>query len=170
MRNPFIDVKFGNGQTIQTVPEVYQYDHGQKLHIYGFSSDDITQIQYSHTGLSNVITVIPTQEEDRITADIPDVLLMQSKEIQCYVYVEKDVSGITVYEIHIPIHPRAKPSDVTFTPGQVDNYGKQVSELNKVVDEVSDIKSDLTKVTDDAKEATNQAEDAAANAEAVQKI
>lgn len=122
-RDPYIDVHFGNRQTM-TTSDVYQYDHGLKLRIYDFTPENLAQIQYSHAGLSNAMSVIPTKEESCIIADIPDILLMQQKELQCYVYIEDDTSGLTVYEIRIPIRPRSKPCDVSFTPQQIDSYGK----------------------------------------------
>lgn len=115
------------------------------------------------------MSVIPAKEESCIIADIPDILLMQQKELQCYVYIEDDTSGLTVYEIRIPIRPRSKPSDVSFTPQQIDSYGIQVSELNSAIEEVTGIKSGLTKVTDYAAEATEQANNAADEATLVSK-
>lgn len=168
-RNPYIDVYFGTGQCISTTSEVWQYDHGLKLRIHGFASANVPQIQYSNAGLADAMSVASAKESNCIVADIPDVLLTQSKEIQCYAYVENSSSGITVYEIHIPIRPRSKPKDISFTPQQIDSYGKLTSELNAAIDEVKDIKSNLGTVTNNAKSATSDANAATAEAESILK-
>lgn len=62
---------------------------------------------------------MPYWEEDHWVADIPDVMLTQDKELRCFVYIEEQNSGITVYEINMPIIPRAKPSDHIIDPANV---------------------------------------------------
>lgn len=53
------------------------------------------------------------------TVGIPDVILAQPKDVQCYIYLMSAGSGVTIYQLDIPIVQRARPSDAVFDPGNV---------------------------------------------------
>lgn len=55
-------------------------------------------------------------------ASIPDAVLTQDKDIACYIYLENNDLGITIYEIDIPVIPRAMPGSGNYTPEQTSNY------------------------------------------------
>lgn len=71
-------------------------------------------MHFSYPELSTAFAVDPTKEEDgSLTASIPDVVLMQPKEVRCYVYVESKTVGYTTFEIRFPLIPRARPADIS---------------------------------------------------------
>ena len=80
------------------------------------------------------IPSIPHKEGDMIIAPIPDVVLLQARQVVCYVYIESDTSGHTVFEIRLPIIPRPKPANFEVTPEQLDNYNALLAELNQTAE------------------------------------
>lgn len=93
---------------------------------------------------------------------VPDALLMQDENISAYVYVEDDTSGVTVFEVRIPVIPRPRPTTL-YTPEQIDSYNKVVAELGTAIQEVTDMKSEIeetVQAAQDAAEIANQAVDA----------
>lgn len=76
-------------------------------------------MHYAYVGLREAIKVQPTYDstEGCYLAVIPDVVLAQSKEIACYIYLEESSSGMTVYEVDLPVKPRPQPSDYIIDPG-----------------------------------------------------
>lgn len=115
-------------------------------------------MQYAYIGLAEALSVTPTQSEGFYIADIPDILLFQNKELQCYVYVEDNDSGVTVYELDMTIMPRAKPADSQYTPQQISNYDALVGQMNDLIDETEALRDGLDDITDAATEATEGAE------------
>lgn len=91
-----------------------------------------------------------------MTADIPDVVLVQPNPVQCYIYVMNETSGITVYQIDMPLVPRAEPSDI-YTPRQIDYFADLESRLDDLFAESTELKDGLDTLTT----ATNNAKDAA---------
>lgn len=116
-------------------------------------------MQYAYLGLKEALSVVPTLEGEFYLADIPDVLLFQNKELQCYVYVEENDSGVTVYEIDMTIMPRAKPADSQYTPQQIENYDALVDQMNQLIEQTQDLRDGLDEITDDAIAATEGAEE-----------
>ena len=87
-------------------------------------------MQFGYRDGKEAIPVLSTQEDDMVIADIPDALLMQSRELVCYIYLEEEGSGLTIYEIVMPIVPRIKPGENVYTPKQINNFDTLVSYFN----------------------------------------
>lgn len=90
-----------------------------KLRLYGLTQRDIFTVHFSYAGIKEAAKTMPYWDEDHWVAEIPDVMLIQNKELRCYVYLEESNSGITGYEISLPIIPRAKPSDYILDPANI---------------------------------------------------
>ena len=149
IREPYIDVQLGNNKYQKINGVLYQYDHGLKQRIAGLEENRAFSVQYGYLGLKETLSVVPTLEGEFYLADIPDVLLFQNKELQCYVYVEENDSGVTVYEIDMTIMPRTKPADSQYTPQQIENYDALIAEVN-------DLRNDIQDAIDDAEDVTNK--------------
>lgn len=149
IREPYIDIQLGNNKYQKINGLQYQYDHGLKQRISGLEENRAFSVQYAYIGLKQALSVTPTVEGDYYLADIPDVLLFQNKELQCYVYVEENDSGVTVYEIDMTIMPRAKPADGQYTPQQIDNYDALIGQVN-------DLRNDIQDAIDGAEDVTNK--------------
>ena len=129
----YVDVTF-DGTSKQTVSGVYQYDHGLYLRVSGVPTNVQWQLQFTNRGDVDSITVMGTVSGGKVLGEIPDALLMQQREIICYLYYEDVNYGITVYEIYIPLARRVKPAVGTYTPQQVDTFDTLAANLQALID------------------------------------
>ena len=104
-KGSYLHVTVGHTSTYTTDP-VYQYDRGIFLQISGLNANNVTFHFATSTSSISVSQDPQIVSENQWTVAIPDVLLSKSEDIICYVYVEDETSGFTVYKITIPIIPR----------------------------------------------------------------
>lgn len=104
-KGSYLYVTVGHTSTYTTNP-VYQYDRGIFLQISGLNANNVTFHFATSTSSISVSQEPQIVSENQWTVAIPDVLLSKSEDIICYVYVEDETSGFTVYKITIPIIPR----------------------------------------------------------------
>lgn len=154
---PHIDLRFDSNSRRRTISPIYQYDHGRSFHIYGIESSKSVTFQYSFEGMLETLTVIGTSSGDYFNVPIPDVILMQPKDVQVYVYVEDSSSGITYYEVNIPIIVRPRPTEL-YTPEQIDNYSSVMLEVSGVLEELEQMRDDVEDITEKASAAVNATE------------
>ncbi len=65
---------------------------------------------------------------------------MQTAPIHTYIYIENgDNTGYTLCEFVTPVIARAKPSNVTYTPAEIQSFDKLMSELNAAKTSVSEL-------------------------------
>ena len=96
---------------------VYQYDYGRQLKIIGLNSAYNVQCHYSIMGMKHALTDMPGFDATANVwvSKIPNILLIQSSDVICHVYVTTENSGSTMFEITIPIMERIKPGDYAYT-------------------------------------------------------
>ena len=104
-KGSYLHVTVGHTSTYTTDP-VYQYDRGIFLQISGLNANNVTFHFATFTSSISVSQDPQIVSENQWTVAIPNVLLSKSEDIICYVYVEDETSGFTVYKITIPIIPR----------------------------------------------------------------
>ena len=138
LRNEYVDI-FLNGDKQQVLRGIYQYDHGLKLRVHGQPTAGAWQMQYGYVGNRESVTTFTTLEDGTVVAPVPDILLMQPNDLVCYIYLEDEEYGVTVYEIQMPITPRIKPADGTYTPEQIDTFDQLAAELQALIDQMPDI-------------------------------
>lgn len=115
-----IDVTFSSTNIMKSVAARYQWDKGIVLNISGIESDKTIMAHCSFEGqLSPAVVVVTSMKNGICTLVIPDELFMQTKAIRCYLYAESSDTGVTVYEIRIPIIARPKPGDYVYDPTEV---------------------------------------------------
>ena len=134
----YVDVTF-DGTTKQMVDGVFQYDHGLSLRVHGVPTNVEWQFQFGYRGGTESVTTVGTVEGDAVVGVIPDALLMQQREVVCYLYYENEEFGLTVYEIYIPLGLRIKPAVGTYTPEQIDAYDQLVATLQGLIAAFPDI-------------------------------
>ena len=147
-KDRYIDVFLGNSER-QIVRGIYQYDHGLKLRLNGLPTTSLYQMQYGCVGNKETTTVVSTIEDGVIVASIPDAQLMQPKDLVCYIYLEKEGSGLTVYEILMPIIRRIKPVAETYTPEQIDNFNTLMDEFNDLIDAIDGVNTQSQAIKED---------------------
>ena len=140
-RNRCVEI-YLDGNKHQIIRGIYQYDYGLKLRVHGQPTTSMWQMQYGCVGNKEAITVFSTLEDGTVVASVPDTLLMQPRDLVCYIYLEEDNSGVTVYEIMMPIIRRIQPVAGTYTPQQINNFNTLLNQFNALIDEVEDMNDD----------------------------
>ena len=138
--NFYAEVTLGNSVYIR-IQEIYQYNRGFSLRLYGYTGTETPQGQFAFEGIRQTLNMTANQPSgaDYYVVDVPDVILYQPKTAHCYVYVTSDTHGQTIYDIVIPIVPREKPADVTYTPEEIAVFDSLLSELNSSKNKVEAI-------------------------------
>lgn len=135
--NFYTDVHLGDSVYIQT-REIYQYNRGFSLRLYGYTGVQTPQGQFAFEGIRqtlNVLASVPTGAA-YYQIDVPDIMLYQPKTVHCYVYVVSSAHGETVYDIVIPIVPREKPANATYTPEETAAFDALLADLNSAKDKM----------------------------------
>lgn len=135
--NFYTEIYLGSGVYIRT-HSIYQYNRGFSLRLYGYTGTQTPQGQFAFEGIRqtlNVVGYVPSGA-NYYQIDVPDIMLYQPKTVHCYVYVISSTHGQTVYDIEIPIVPREKPSDATYTPAETENFDRLLAELNFSKDKI----------------------------------
>lgn len=134
----YVDVIF-DGTRMQVAKGVHQYDHGMLLRIYGLPTDVLWQMHFGYRGSNASITSIATISGESIVGAIPDTLLMQQREIMCYLYYEDETYGKTVYEICIPVISRIEPKEGTYTPEEINTFNQLMAILQSLIDNFPEV-------------------------------
>ena len=100
-----IVVKFETGENKKCISgELEQWDTGQCLEIYGIP--DAQEIHWAQEGKGETTAVLAEQKEGYIEAEIPDLLLTESRNLYGYIYTVDGGSGETKYTIYMTVNPR----------------------------------------------------------------
>lgn len=98
-----------NGYSIENL---YKWDTGQELEIYGLALSVVPQVHFAHEG--DQLAIVRQASMDAsgvIRASIPDSLLQSSARLCAYVCTEQGDTFQTLYKILVPVLGRAKPVD-----------------------------------------------------------
>lgn len=165
IENSVVSVRFNETAQSVTSRAVYQYDHGLTLQVKGLEGLDIEQVHFSNSDTGKAVNHLTTIETDgSISVLIPDVLLVQDKDIDAFLYIEDDTVGFTVRSVRIPMIPRAKPESISFDSPSMGPVNELAKELETQVGEVEDLKTETTQATKEATAATSKANTAATSA------
>lgn len=127
-----IVVRFEPGEKRKCISgELEQWDTGQRLEIYGIPAAQEAHWAQERKGGTTV--VLTEQKEGYIEAEIPDLLLTESRNLYGYIYVVDGGTGETQYTIYVTVNPRAKPEDYT-EPGNRNILQQIIQRLNKKAD------------------------------------
>lgn len=106
---------------------LYQYDYGQKLIIYGAVLPETYEVHFSNEQYGSSKTVLG----DSTGVVIPDEYLTSGDNIHVWIYLhDGDADGETEYHGIINVIKRAKPTDQEPTPVQQDVITQAIAALN----------------------------------------
>lgn len=123
-----------------------QWDKGQVISVICPDITELFQVHFAFKGSKEALVVNAADT----TFEIPDELLMQSRDLVAYVYaLGTDGSGETVKTIHLPVTPRAKPEDYTsdVTPSQMEQIESMFASMYEVANGHANNKSNPHGVT-----------------------
>jgi len=99
--------------------KLYQWDSHVVIYISGFPVDPLPTLHFAHQCSDTALVVIPTVDNSRLVATIPDVLLQDDSPIVVYIYVPFAEGGETGYrtveEIVLTVIARPKPGEYSTT-------------------------------------------------------
>lgn len=130
MAIPFLLDTYGN-----TIYNLTQWDVNQKLIVSVDQTVTIApKVHFCNQKSEKALVVESTLSDNKIIADIPNILLQEPYRITAYVYLETDIensSWKTIQTIEIPVRKRPKPDDYEY----VDNVKiVYLSEIIKIVE------------------------------------
>lgn len=131
---------------VSIVREVYQYDHGLTIQLTNLENAIAPAAHFSIEGATKTVPVVFLNNK----AKIPDFLLMQPREVRCYIYVEDSESGVTVKEVRIPIVSRPKPDGGEYTPEQIEGYDVLLQQLRDMLEETEEAQETIRKASEAA--------------------
>lgn len=146
-----INVSFSLNCCATTVTPRYQWDKGVVLCIKNIQPKESVFLHCSFEGQRTPAYVMTMELKDRnLYGVIPDEMFQQAKQIRCYLYMDNSENGTTIFEVAIPVIPRAKPSDYIYDPMEViPDVGELLSAWNTVRD-VSEKASQVANMTVEA--------------------
>ena len=146
-----INVSFSPNCCAITVAPRYQWDKGVVLCIKNIQPKESVFLHCSFEGQRTPAYVMTTELKDgNLYGVIPDEMFQQVKQIRCYLYMDNSENGTTIFEVAIPVIPRAKPSDYIYDPMEViPDVGELLSAWNTVRD-VSEKASQVANMTVEA--------------------
>ena len=101
-------------------PEFYQWDTNQKITSSTFNVGD--EIHFFNIRQTNSLVVFTYELDNKIVADVPNILLQNSYPIIAYrVYVDDDGKS-TIEEQQFKVKQKPKPEDYVYTETEVLNY------------------------------------------------
>lgn len=128
-----------------------QWDLNQKIIIQDLTTSDSPAVHACNSRSTEAYVCKSTYSGSTLTFEVPNILLQEELPLIFFIYLSKtNGSAKTVYTIRIPVNPRPKPNEYTFSNNA---YYITVQELLKA----------LT----DAELAISKANTAAANAESI---
>lgn len=119
------------------VKNLYQWDVNQKLII---ETHDITiapKIHFCNKNSEKALVVKSTLSDNKIIANIPNILLQEPYNVIAYIYLENNGSGKTVRTIEITLRKRVKPDNYEY----VDNV--EVVYLADLIRSVESLKNQI---------------------------
>lgn len=93
-----IDVIFPAGYDEITAPKLTQWDHGQKLRIYGLSLPRVIQVHFcDKTCETAYVRIAYKQEDGHSEVDVPNILLQNKYDIHAFIYFTdyEEAIGVT---------------------------------------------------------------------------
>lgn len=124
-----VTVKMTARRAFRTEP-IYQYDVGHELVFEGFDLPAAFEVHYSLSPMGNSITQIG---QDGVCT-LPDMYTRTAAPIYAWLYIAETDTGLTKYEIEIPVARRAKPTDQQPTPVQQSAIDQAIAALNDGVE------------------------------------
>lgn len=112
-------VTFPDGtDSIRATDGLTQWDYGQKIEIHGLHLNGNTEVHWSLSGDDETVINIGKWEDECLTADIPDGLLQDGRDIRAYVYYTDLHEGRTIRTVIIDVQRRARPEQVDIPQNQ----------------------------------------------------
>ena len=153
-----------------------QWDAGQSFYIFNeFNLTEAPLFHFCNSQSEEALIVTATLSDNKITVDIPNILLQEPYSIIAYMYCySTDTSARSIIAIKIPVRRRPKPSQYKYVENiEVTSMKRVEAQLNNLISraetnttKLEETQTVVTTLITDATEATNNASVAAKDANA----
>lgn len=153
-----------------------QWDAGQSFYIFNeFNLTEAPLFHFCNSQSEEALIVTATLSDNKITVDIPNILLQEPYSIIAYMYCySSDTSARSIIAIKIPVRRRPKPSQYKYVENiEVTSMKRVEAQLNNLISraetnttKLEETQTVVTTLITDATEATNNASVAAKDANA----
>ena len=109
---------------------LYQWEIGRKIQILPLRNLQISAVHICSVGDAEALVVKPKSENGIITADIPNILLQNNRNILVYVVDVSTDYVETLRDCIIPVRIRPRPSDYVYTETEVLSYETLAKRIN----------------------------------------
>lgn len=120
----------GHDKRCRTTP-LYRYDTGMKLKLTGIDLPHSFRVDFSNSINSKSKPMLGTDG----LVSIPAEYFVPGETIYAWVVLPNDDGRNTVYQVSIPISPRAEPTDVEPLPEEQSYIDQVIAALNEAVDD-----------------------------------
>lgn len=101
---------------------LFQWDQGQRLVIEGYPVGTAVHFATRRKSDTPALVVTAYEEEGKIYADIPNVLLQTAGDLHIYIYTENGNEAHTEARFILAVVPREKPDDYVYTETEVKRW------------------------------------------------
>lgn len=152
-------VKKAARRKYRTTP-IWQYDTGHVLAFEGFELPEYFEVHFARDAYEEAVTQIGHDDQ----VDLPDMYAQTAGVIRAWMWIadQEAETGLTKFEIEIPVFRRAQPSDVEPTPVEQGVIDQAIAALNAGVTR-SETAADAAEDAQAAAEAAQAAAQAAAD-------
>lgn len=151
-----------------------QWDAGQSFYIFNeFNLTEAPLFHFCNSQSDEALIVSATLADNKITVDIPNILLQEPYPIVAYMYCyATDTSARSIVAIKIPVHKRPKPSQYKYVENiEITSLKRVEAKLVELIgiaetstDRLEEIEDTVTQLLTDATKASEDASNAAKNA------
>lgn len=140
-----ITVDISKSKFLRANPQ-WRYNHGQKLKFTGVELPPYYEVHFSNS----VNGTAKRQLGDSTGVLIPFEFFVPGKTIYAWIYIEDEDSGVTQYQIQIPIHPKARCTDVEPTPEEQELIEETIAALNSAIEHLDEATDAIPGIIDEA--------------------
>lgn len=121
--------------------QLYQWDTGRSIAVHPCGDDKIDEVHFAHTEDDAALPVVVHENDGKLTAAIPNILLQRDGTLQIWAVAYKSDGRQTLHNAYTSVRARAKPDDYVYTETEVMDYRKvaeDLAELEMRVDEIEE--------------------------------
>lgn len=126
-----INAVFGSGVFSKTL-NVFQWDSDDRLVFAGINLPETYEVHFANSLTGEAKKAFGTSEGVKI----PPEYFIPGTEIYAWLWVVTNDGGYTKYQVKIPVHKRAQPSNITPTPAQQDALDQAIAAINEATESV----------------------------------
>ena len=137
-------------------PFLYQWDLNMRVELLNIKQG--TEVHFSDTYITsdNCLVVESYEQNNKVFANIPNILLQRSGIILVYLYIQDEGRAWTEFKTEIVVLPRKKPANYVYTETEVLTYKKLEVKLDKTQGMIGNLENLETVSKDNLVAAVNE--------------